>query len=224
MKWKDSDDSVEFDSEAPDKAEGSRPFRMRPEEVAEPIARRLLGPKTMPALVGGGLLVLLLLFVWLIFGSNDGSSLQAVNDLEVRIKNLEQRVATLEKLSANGPSAANQEQSTAEINKRIDGLEAVFTREIDSLANRLAELRTQRAAGVAPAKSAAAEAAAGPKAKPAAAAVAGGKPIYHVVKPGENLYRISRQYGLTLNELLRINSLKAGAPIHPGQKLRVSPK
>lgn len=45
----------------------------------------------------------------------------------------------------------------------------------------------------------------------------------HVVQPGENLYRIALQNGLTTEQLASINSIDAPYVIHPGQRLRLSP-
>jgi len=60
-------------------------------------------------------------------------------------------------------------------------------------------------------------------AKPAQQAAAA-KPIeavYHVVQSGENLYRISLKYGLTVDELRKLNNLPPDASIQPSQKLLV---
>jgi murein DD-endopeptidase MepM/ murein hydrolase activator NlpD len=43
--------------------------------------------------------------------------------------------------------------------------------------------------------------------------------IYHVVKPGENLFRIGKAYDLSHDELARVNQLKDPAQIRIGQKL-----
>jgi murein DD-endopeptidase MepM/ murein hydrolase activator NlpD len=43
--------------------------------------------------------------------------------------------------------------------------------------------------------------------------------IYHVVKPGETLYRIGRAYDLNYAELARVNRLRDPNQIHIGQKL-----
>jgi murein DD-endopeptidase MepM/ murein hydrolase activator NlpD len=43
--------------------------------------------------------------------------------------------------------------------------------------------------------------------------------VYHVVKPGQNLYRISLTYGVGLQQLARINSISDPAVIEVGQKI-----
>lgn len=44
---------------------------------------------------------------------------------------------------------------------------------------------------------------------------------WHIVQKGENLYLISRKYGVSLEKLLEINGLSKKSIIHPGQKLKV---
>lgn len=50
------------------------------------------------------------------------------------------------------------------------------------------------------------------------------KAEYHEVRRGETLFRISKEYGLTLEQLCRLNQITPDTPIQPGQKLLVSPK
>lgn len=46
---------------------------------------------------------------------------------------------------------------------------------------------------------------------------------YHTVRQGQNLYRISLQYGISVDELCRLNNMTQKDPIRPGQKLIVGP-
>ena len=48
------------------------------------------------------------------------------------------------------------------------------------------------------------------------------KARYHRVRAGETLYGISRRYGLTIEELRRLNKLPKEATIYPDQKLLIS--
>ena len=45
----------------------------------------------------------------------------------------------------------------------------------------------------------------------------------HMVKKGETLYSISKQYGLSLSQLMALNKLSKGVLINPGQSLKVKP-
>jgi len=47
------------------------------------------------------------------------------------------------------------------------------------------------------------------------------KAVYHRVRAGETLYGISRRYGVTIEELRRLNKLPKEATIYPDQKLLV---
>ena len=44
---------------------------------------------------------------------------------------------------------------------------------------------------------------------------------YHLVNRGETLYRISKKYGISVDDLRRLNNMDPNALIHPGQKLLV---
>ena len=48
-------------------------------------------------------------------------------------------------------------------------------------------------------------------------------PQLHMVRPKETLFSISREYGITVDELMRLNGFKPGATIYPGQRLIVKP-
>ena len=47
---------------------------------------------------------------------------------------------------------------------------------------------------------------------------------YHEVRRGETLFRISQNYGLSLEQLCGLNQMTPQTPIHPGQKLLVAPE
>jgi LysM repeat protein len=57
---------------------------------------------------------------------------------------------------------------------------------------------------------------------PSKAAVSSEKQ-YHTVQKGETLYRISKKYKISVEELRKLNNLSADQPIRTGQKLLVSP-
>jgi len=46
---------------------------------------------------------------------------------------------------------------------------------------------------------------------------------YHKVERGETLYRISKRYGISVEEICRLNNFKQGKTIQAGQKLLVTP-
>jgi len=46
---------------------------------------------------------------------------------------------------------------------------------------------------------------------------------YHTVQKGETLYRVSKKYGISVEEIRKLNNLSEGQPLRSGQKLLVSP-
>ncbi|MCJ7540593.1 MAG: YSC84-related protein [Desulfobacterales bacterium] len=49
------------------------------------------------------------------------------------------------------------------------------------------------------------------------------KERYYVVRSGDTLYGIAKQQGISVDELCRLNTITKTDPIHPGQKLLVTP-
>lgn len=45
--------------------------------------------------------------------------------------------------------------------------------------------------------------------------------VYHVVKPGENLFRIGKAYDIPLGELARVNGIRDVSQIHVGQRIKI---
>ena len=54
------------------------------------------------------------------------------------------------------------------------------------------------------------------------APVAAAKGQYHVVQSGDTLSGISRKYGVSVDELCRLNNIDKDKPIYPGQKIMVT--
>jgi membrane-bound lytic murein transglycosylase D len=57
-----------------------------------------------------------------------------------------------------------------------------------------------------------------PQAKPAANT---GDTLYHSIKSGESLYLVSKKYGVSVNDLLKLNGLSKNSTLSIGQKIRV---
>jgi len=49
------------------------------------------------------------------------------------------------------------------------------------------------------------------------------KSRYHEIQAGDNLYNLSRKYGVKLEDLHRINNITPGTILQPGQKILISP-
>jgi LysM repeat protein len=160
-----------------------------------------------------GFLILIVLSIVLIARTYSLAEKAQLLALQSRIEQLESHLGSLETgggMSATG-GPGNQ---LILLTERLDQLEANMTARIASIANQLQ---------TAPHPSAPAAA---PEAKTVASPPAAQKETkarIHTVQKGETLYRISRQYNLSVEQLRQYNKLDANASIYPGQKLNVSP-
>ncbi len=127
------------------------------------------------------------------------ASQDALTQLNARLDRLEQKMIQLEKKDAELTELTNDAKATS-----------------IKLEEAISELN-QQLAKMAPRPSPAVEG----KPAQAAADVAPGKK-HHVVAPGETLYSIARRYGLSVDDLRRINHLSQDRPIQAGQKLAVA--
>jgi len=121
--------------------------------------------------------------------------------LQSKVAALEQRIAGLEK-------------QLAELQRKIStlGPDPALLQRVDSLAQKVEALEKQPTAEL--------KAKPSPPSKPAVS----GEKQYHTVQKGETLYRISKKYGISVEELRKLNNLSVDQPLRTGQKLLVSPR
>jgi LysM repeat protein len=160
-----------------------------------------------------GFFILILLSIVIIARTYSLAEKTQLLALQSRLEQLENRLGSLEGeggLSSTGGSG-NQ---LILLTERLDQLEANLTARMANMANQLQSaphLSTPAATA---------------EAKTPAAPIADQKETkskIHTVQKGETLYRIGRQYNLTVEQLRQYNKLDAKASIYPGQKLNVSP-
>ncbi|MEW6667437.1 MAG: LysM peptidoglycan-binding domain-containing protein [Thermodesulfobacteriota bacterium] len=182
----------------------TRPAAEKPRKRREPLVLVILG-----------LLVLAVLLIALIARTGDPSRDAPYKDMDSRIQRVEQRLVKMEGLQHR---ISKLEQKTGEYNlllmDRMDRIEKALSapKEQKAEEKRIAPPRRE---GPVEAKQEPSKPVTPPKEA---------KPItYHQVLEGETLYRISRNYGLSVDELLRMNNLAPGSTIRKGQKLRVGP-
>jgi LysM repeat protein len=144
----------------------------------------------------GGLLILIILFT-VFSGFLQYSLSQRINEMAMKLTNLEFRIRGLEiqraELQAKSPNSVTG-NDVETLSSRVSVLE-----------ERITPSQTHEKSSTDSSKQAKAI-----------------KKHYHEVKKGETLYRISKQYGTTVDELRRLNQLSPNQPIEVGQKLLVS--
>jgi LysM repeat protein len=162
-------------------------------------------------IAGAGILLLIILIALFSRGGDELSS-EDVPSIQLRLNQLERRIARLEGMEEMvifleqqekqlQQSMAEAEQSRTSLTARV----AKLSQKVEGLQNRTASL---------PAKTESP-----PTIKRRALPSAKGR--YHEVRPGDSLYRIARQYGTSVGELCRLNNMTANQLIYAGQKLLV---
>jgi LysM repeat protein len=153
----------------------------------------------MPALIALGILLLIFL------GKGGERPRDAsYDDLDGRIRRIEQRLARMEQGTKPQATDDRGKEDRAQVLERLERLERI--------------LRSQEA----PAKTRPMEppGKAEPPQKPAVSS-SETQPIIHQVVEGDTLFKISRQYGVTLDELRMWNSIPPEEGIRTGQRLRI---
>jgi len=163
-------------------------------------------------LVGAGILFFIILIV-LLSGGNSELSKEDLAGISARIDLLEKRLTRLEEMELRIATLQKQGTMLEQSIGTTDGSIRSLTQRVDSLTQSL-EARGKETTSVAKAT----EATASIKRK----AVSPDKRRVHEVRRGENLYKISLKYGLTVDELCKLNSIKPNQAIYPGQKLFVT--
>ena len=158
-----------------------------------------------------GFLVLIILTVVVIARTYSLAEKSQLLALQSRLEQLESRLGSMEGEGGLAQTGGSGNQLIL-LTERLDQLEANMTSRINNLATQL------NTAALKPARKAVKETQSASKAEPAAAAPA----KIHIVKQGETLYRISRRYNLSVDQLKQYNQLDSKTAIYPGQKLKVS--
>ena len=115
------------------------------------------------------------------------------------------------------------EQKTAELEKQLGELQGkIRTITPDSDLIRRVETLAQKVEALEKQKQPITELKAKPStpSKPAVST----KKQYHTVQKGETLSRVSKKYGISVEELRKLNNLSNNQPIYTGEKLGISPQ
>jgi LysM repeat protein len=163
-------------------------------------------------LIGAGILFFIILIA-LLSGDNSELLKKDIAAISKRVDLLEKRLIRLEeaelRIAALQKQGNTLQQSLGEADRSIKSL----TQRVDSLTQSF-EARAKET----PSVTKEIEASADKKRK----AVSPDKRSVHEVRRGDSLYRIALKYGLTVDELCKLNNIKPNQAIYPGQKLFVT--
>jgi LysM repeat protein len=160
---------------------------------------------------GAGLLVLIILVVLLFLGGKEAPS-EDLSLIQARLTRVESRIKTTGALESRIQQVEEQEKEVRQSLLKTDLSIRTIKGDLNQLIQEFESLQKKRPP--APQK---VETPKGVK----GASISETEKGYHVVSRGETLYRISKKYGISLDDLRRLNKMDPNALIHPGQKLLV---
>jgi LysM repeat protein len=166
------------------------------------------------SIFGIGFLILAIILILLFTRSRSSTVENKILDLENRMTKLEESIAKFEAIDDRVAQIWEQAQTFEQFKERFDRSEASLMLRMDHMAKNIDRMKKQM-------DKSSARKAKSPTSTTVSKKTA--KKRFHTVKPGETLYKIGRQYGLTVEKMRRLNKLTDDAVIHPGQKLLVSP-
>lgn len=172
-------------------------------------------PQRKTLILGGAGILILIVLIALFSGGDNKLSTRDLSSIQIRLDQLDKRLTHLEGMEARIASLERQEKGWEQSVAEVDRSGKSLTQRLDKLTQKLDQLEKRMAS--APAKT---EATYPIQRRP----FPPDKGRYHEVRSGETLYRISRQYGISMDELCRLNNLTPEQAIHPGQKLLVAPE
>jgi len=150
-----------------------------------------------------GMLILSVFLVGIVYLFNRLGSSKEASPLEQNVTALEQKVTGVEQQLADLAGKISTSDPGAALLQRVDDL-ALKVETLEKQTHQTPE----------------------PKAKPSpfSKPTVSTKNQYHRVQKGETLYRIGRKYGISVEELQKLNNMSSDQPLRTGQRLLVSPR
>ena len=150
---------------------------------------------------GVGLLALILILI-LLFRNGSEVSREDLEGIQVRLERIEKHAQSLD------DQAKALKQGMEKLNKNVGPLKGRLdkvNRDIGQLKKSIAALEARKPAST-------------PVQEPVAS---GGKTRAYEIRRGDTLFSIAKRFGMTVEELCRLNNFSKNEPIHPGQTLLV---
>jgi LysM repeat protein len=154
-----------------------------------------------------GIVIVVLMAIWFRDTPQSTQADGRIQQIEDRIVTLEMRLAELNAVEEKLSALERDGQAYLQAIERLNRLETTVSMRVDQIYNSLTAQQTKKPTPQTQKQ---------PSAKPAATKA---KTVTHVVKSGDTLYAIGRQYNLSIDQLRRDNNLGKISTIKPGQKL-----
>ena len=161
-----------------------------------------------PITIGGaGLFIVVILLIVFLSGPKETNDDNQLLLLQTKIQQMEQKFESMGSVDQTLDRLGKLEQKLSLVSDNFEHFNSTIASQIDQIIKELSVLHQKSSNKPQPVKSAQKQT----------------KPQYHQVRPKETLWGISRQYGLTLDQLRRYNRMGSNATIQPGQKLKLTP-
>ena len=189
-------------------------------------------------IVGAGVFILVALFVFLPM-LRSPTDTKPITEMDAKVKKMEAKLTEMEQNYQKVAQLALQQDKLDQVSARLEKLGASttqrldqMTREIETFHKQSVPLKTDSVTKQ-PSAQIKTEPASKQPAAPKTESVSPSKPVetpekktstekYHEVKPKETLFGIGKTYGLTVDELRRLNNMGPTEMVRSGQKLKVS--
>jgi LysM repeat protein len=165
--------------------------------------------------IGVSLLIVLMIITWFRQDPVDSAGGNRIETIEGRMQDLEARLDEFQAAAERLVQIDYQNKELVSLIQKMEQTNRSLSERMDIIAQELVALQ-RRLPAKAPVQTAKPESAAGERKE----APAG---VRHEVQSGDTLYSISRRYGISIEELRRLNRLGEDNTIRPGQELIVTP-
>jgi len=187
----------------------------RPKEPIRPGLKGVRKRRLPLLLLVLGLLAFVVVYIFFVVRTPRSAQNQELLDLETKLKLLESKVATIEGMNERIGRLELQGEQVGVLAAKIEGLEGSISSRIDEKLKEMVNLQ-QKGTQARPARP--------DKKQPADLPSESKTAVYHQVRSGETLYSIAKRYGMTADELSRLNNLTRAELIYVGQRLEVRKK
>jgi LysM repeat protein len=161
----------------------------------------------------GGVILLLIVLVALLFAGSDEVDTERPSPIQTRLEQVEERLRSFEGMDQRIANLEKLEQGLRASIAKADAHVQSLAEQLDKIAQEVKKLEDRPAPVAAEAESPPPVQATKPPESEAR---------YHVVRSGDSLYSIGRKYGISVEELRRLNNIPAKQAIYPGQKLMIA--
>ena len=163
-------------------------------------------------LIGAAGILVLIILIALFSRGGDKHSTEDMSFIQLRLNQLEQRIARLEGMEERVVFLEQQEKQLQQSMVEGDQSRRSLALRVDKLSQEAEGLQKRTAS---------------PPPKTESPPIIKRRPLpsakvrYHEVRPGETLYQIARQYSTSVREFCRLNNMTPDQIIYPGQRLLV---